>query len=625
MVFFIKTFGFIFAHLNTSTLEQIVSLLAKLFSILPTSRKQTLLSNLRYAFPQWTDDKIHRVARISVARMLEMGFFSLTYPFMSKSRWSSSVLYSENTEKKLFELKKLKTPVLFLLPHFALFETLATSPNFRPFAGKRLGAIFRPNRSPKLDQWIESARNSTGLVTFSRKEGLLKAKSFLKEGNWLVVLFDQNAGDRGTLDLFLDRLVSYTTLPDSLARSTGAKPVFIFPRRIKFFQSKLEIFEIPHGNETSIATNSHRLLERILKTDTDGCPEWLWSHGKWKIHARVESRYQLLNKRKQLIVGKALCRRTNFFIRMPNWLGDVLMTIPVLLAIRKGRPDVRFTLVAKPQYMSLLRKFELGDDYLPLPKGGFGYFLNFRKQLKCRPENYLLFTNSLRGDIEAFLSGSSQRFGLNLPNRLRPLLTNAFDTAKLDRDGFRQMHQTEVWEQMARYFGLREPISKEPLRFTKILRNKFKIGLVPGSSNSPEKRWSSSNWISLIEKLSSFDNGFDFHLYGTVKDIGITKDISTSLCSANVFDHAGKTDLSELSEELASCGLVIGNDTGAMHLANMVGSPVVVLFGPTDSMKTKPFFGCECIALHSPNPLKIDHLTSDEVFRVMKKKYENIS
>ena len=146
-------------------------------------------------------------------------------------------------------------------------------------------------------------------------------------------------GDRGILDLFFDRPISYTTLPNSLIRSTGAVPVFVYPKRTRFFQSKLEIFDIKHDKESSVATISHRLLESILKADDEGCPEWLWSHGKWKIHARVESRYQLLNKRKQLIAGKTLLRRTNFFIRMPNWLGDIVMAIPILLAIRKGRPD----------------------------------------------------------------------------------------------------------------------------------------------------------------------------------------------------------------------------------------------------------------------------------------------
>ena len=91
------------------------------------------------------------------------------------------------------------------------------------------------------------------------------------------------------------------------------------------------------------------------------------------------------------------------------------MAIPVLLAIRNGRPDVRFTLVAKSEFIPLLKKFCLGEDYLALPERGFRYFFEFRNLLKFKPDNYLLFTNSLRGDIEAFLSGSRQRFGLNFP------------------------------------------------------------------------------------------------------------------------------------------------------------------------------------------------------------------
>ena len=267
MVCLIKILGFIFSRLDTFLLEQIVHLLAKLFFVFPSQRKSILLSNLKYAFPEWSNSKVRRVGRISTERMLEMGFFSLTYPFMGKERWRKSVQYSAETEQKLIELRKSKAPVLFLLPHFALFETLATSPNFRPFGGKKLGAIFRPNRNPKLDQWIESARNSTGLVTFSRKEGLLKAKSFLKDGNWLVVLFDQNAGDRGVLDLFFDRLISFTTLPDSLTRSTGATPVFIFPKRRKFFQSELRILDISANDNLTLTQKAHNLLENVLKND----------------------------------------------------------------------------------------------------------------------------------------------------------------------------------------------------------------------------------------------------------------------------------------------------------------------------------------------------------------------
>jgi ADP-heptose:LPS heptosyltransferase len=320
-------------------------------------------------------------------------------------------------------------------------------------------------------------------------------------------------------------------------------------------------------------------------------------------------------KRKHIIKDKKIERVTNFFVRLPNWLGDVVMAIPVLIAIRKGRPDVRFTLVCKCEYIGLLRKFDLGEDYLALPKRGFRYFFDFRKLLIFKPDNYLLFTNSVRGDLEAFLSGSRQRFGLNLPNRLRPLLSHTFDLAIFAEERLKKMHQTELWEQMAMHFGLKEIISKEPIYLNDIIRRDIKIGIVPGSSNSPKKRWTPENWVSLINQLSSIKKDLVFHLYGTNQDAKITSIISSHLVSSSVYDHAGKTELSELAEELASCSLVIGNDTGSIHLANMVGTPVVVLFGPTSSARTSPFFNPRKLLIESPNSEDINSLTPETVYQ----------
>jgi len=619
MVLWIKTLGFIFSRLDTSLLEQIVHLLAKLFFVFPSRRKETLTSNLRYAFPEWSNSKVRRVARISTERMLEMGFFSLTYPFMGKERWRKSVQYSAETEQRLTEFRRSKAPVLFLLPHFSLFETLATSPNFRPFGGKKLGAIFRPNRNPQLDQWIESARNSTGLVTFSRKEGLLKAKSFLKDGNWLVVLFDQNAGDRGVLDLFFDRLVSYTTLPDSLVRSTGAKPVFIFPKRRKFFVTELRILELPLIDNKTPTQKAHQLLEEVLKNDLDGCPEWLWSHNKWNVLSRCKERFNILS-RKSNLTSDQLCkiiRNRDFYIRMPNWLGDVIMAIPIIRAMRAGRPDAKFTLVCKKEFIPLLKSIELADVFLRLPQKNLLYFYNFKKAVKTTPENYFLFTNSWRGDLEAFISGSPQRFGMLMPKKKRPFLTHYFDPCSKTKLDLLCSHQTKVWEKMANRFGLRENVLKKPIHFDGTKRINSKIGIVAGSSNSPEKRWLPENWIKLIQKLTDFRKDLTFNLYGTDQDKAFTQPISNSLKSDRVFDHAGKTSLSKLAEELASCSLVIGNDTGSMHLANMVGSPVFVLFGPTNLKKTKPYFEAQQILIESPESNNINSLKPEVVYQTV--------
>ena len=547
--------------------------------------------------------------------MFEMGLFSLTYQFLSARNKKCFLLFSSEVEAKLKVLRASQEPLLILLPHVCLMETLVASQSFRPHINRKLGAIYRPNRNPQIDHQIKLARESTGLVTFSRKEGLLKAKKHLSLGNWLIVLFDQNAGDTGTLDLFLNRIVSYTSLPDSLVRSTQANPVFVYPKRIGFFKAELLIENIVPTAGESVSSTAHKKLELLIRSDPEGLPEWLWSHGKWKVHARVESRYRMVVKRKHLIKDKKLERNTDFFIRMPNWLGDIVMAIPVLLAIRKGRPDVRFTIICKKEYIELFTKFNLGEDFISLPKTSILYFWDYRKKIHFKPDNYLLFTNSLRSDIEAFISGSPQRFGLKLPGRIRPLLTHSFNPQILDCIDRENLHQTRHWEQMARCFGLHEEVKDKPLEIPLIKREKYKIGIIAGSSNTPDKRWAVAKWVSFIERMSKIEENFGFYLYGTNQDKEITTKICINTFSCRVCDLAGDTNLSELADELASCALVIGNDTGSMHLANMVGTPVAVLFGPTNSTKTKPFFNSQLISIESKNSKNINSIQIADVVK----------
>ena len=55
--------------------------------------------------------------------------------------------------------------------------------------------------------------------------------------------------------------------------------------------------------------------------------------------------------------------------------------------------------------------------------------------------------------------------------------------------------------------------------------------------------------------------------------------------------------MKQLAKELAVCRLVVGNDTGGMHLANAVGTPVAVLFGPTNPLVIGPFFEAPKVCL----------------------------
>jgi heptosyltransferase II len=70
---------------------------------------------------------------------------------------------------------------------------------------------------------------------------------------------------------------------------------------------------------------------------------------------------------------------------------------------------------------------------------------------------------------------------------------------------------------------------------------------------------------------------------------------------ARVENLAGKTDLVEFGARLRGCGLLVTNDTGGMHLANVLGVPLIALFGPTNPIRTAPVFSAPVQILQPPN------------------------
>ena len=228
-----------------------------------------------------------------------MGFFSLCYPFFSKDERRRCLFIDREVEKKLLQLNKSLKPVLFLAPHCCLFETMAVSPLFRPSGCRHLGAIYRPNKNKTLDEWITGARQEVGIKTFSRKRGLIEARSHLKAGNWLGLLYDQNAGVRGGGSIFLGRICSFSPLPDLLAKNKNVICVHAIAKRQSFFRSRLELDEIRNQNK-SVIKSAHECLYKKIQASDRGFPEWLWSHGKWKINNMIHEIFLLQDKFRKL-------------------------------------------------------------------------------------------------------------------------------------------------------------------------------------------------------------------------------------------------------------------------------------------------------------------------------------
>lgn len=616
MAILIKALAFILSKLPSVILSEICKSLGELMIWLPMERKRVLLSNLVHAFPSWHKAKLMSVARESAARMFEMGFFSMVYPYFNKMERWQTVFYDQKTTRELDDLRKDKAPVLFLIPHVSLFETLATSPLFRPCKGKSLGAVYRPNRNPKLDDWITNARLSTGIQLFSRKGGLKKALYFLREGNWLSVLFDQNGGQSGSDAMFLDRLASFTTFPDLLAKTKNSRVFYALPKRIGFFKTHLVLKEIIPSKVKPISIQAHDLLARDIKNCDRGLPEWLWAHGKWKVHFYPEVRFQHNQKRSFLSNDDSVRTGTRIVIRLSNWLGDVVMSLPIIRALRNARPDMQFLIMGRSIFLPLIRELELGEEFIKTDYNSFKRYLNVLLELRSKlPECHLLFTNSLRGDAESLIIGSPQRFGLELSGRKRSFLTN---TLSVKDSEFHSQHLIKTWEQMIREFGFLGKVSYDPFALSVsgiVQRKSFKIGIALGSSNNPAKQWPVKHWINLIRLLFEHESDLQVVLYGTKSDSHLSSQILSSDFLNCIDDLVGQTSIVQLAKEFSACSLVIGCDSGAVHLASAVGTPTLTIFGPTNHTVTSPCYNNIKKELVSPLPLhSMQDWSATEVF-----------
>jgi heptosyltransferase II len=604
----IKSAGFILSLCPYSLLEILVKSISFVFVSVPSRRRRLLLSNLKHSFPNWNQEKIKSVAHESSARMLEMGFLSLVYPFLSKEKRKRTLVFSSKSENQIKDYRNNAMPLLILLPHVCLLETLAVSPYLRPHGGKKLGAIYRPHKNPVLDRWINQARLKAGLMTFARKAGLLKARDHLRKGNWLIVLFDQNAGKKGDKRIFLDRLCSISPLPDLLGRTPGTQCVYAFPKRISFFQSQLELREIEE-NPKSFSSLAHDMLESDIKGSSNGLPEWLWSHGKWKTNDMPHEFFHLQEGKRPKVLRSDLPRKTKVWIRVPNWLGDIVMALPLIRAIRMERPDASIRLLCKRPYVSFLESLGVADFVTALPSSkGLRYFLDCFHLRNHYADAMLLFTNSMRGDIEAFIVGAKLRFGMVSRNR-RPLLNSSWRTPKRTL----ALHQTAVWEGLLRNFGLREELDLSPFPANELSavtqHSNVRIGIAPGSSNTPTKRLPIDNWIEISKMLLRGPSvgTISIELLGTTSEQSVCDQIENALQSSFCIDRSGKTTLVELMKSLQEIDLLVCNDSGAMHLANCLGTPVLAIFGPTNPTKTGPIFNSPKIILQSSSSAT-DHL-----------------
>lgn len=597
----LKVLGWMIAHAPEPVLRMLAAVIGDFIFFGLRRRRRLVLSNLHHAFPEKPAAWHRAIGRESCRRLIETGLLSLATPFLSAERSRQIVSAMPELIASYTEHQATPTATLICSPHLAYWEAQTWMSLMIPVALPEFGTIYRPLDNAAADAFVKASRERFGLRLLSRKEGFAEALKILRRKGYVGVLFDQNAGLQGALTTLFGRVCSTTELPGLMAEKFHARVYGIYPRRTAFWRVQVSVERIANdGPGEAVTLGLNRWLEDLLRGDDNLCASWLWAHDRWRNQDMPARRFRLEAKRNLLAADFAargwteMPRRTRIWVRLPNWLGDVVMALPLLRALRVGRPDAEITVVGRAAFLPLLDDWSVSDRQLALPRRGWGYFSHARRQAAEYPDVWVLLTNSFRGDLEAWLSGARQRFGIIRPGKLRPLLSHAYRPEPQFVEG--QRHQLELWENFFRHFGLEAPLNRAPIARIAPLDAAARVGLICGSENTPAKRWPVSHWRALIEAAPEVP----FVLFGTSSDAPITRAVAAGFDPSRVQDLAGKTDLPTFARELGRCHALVTNDTGGMHLANALGVPLVALFGPTNPMRTGPVFEAPVKILQPP-------------------------
>ena len=424
-------------------------------------------------FPDKSEQWRRNLARINCCRWVETVWLFLTGSVWDKEKIRQHFSISPALSDWVATFGRTEKSAVVLVPHLNLMETMTWIPAFLEHFPDT-GVVYRPFRSKWFENWIRTTRERFGLQLISRKRGVMPLERILKNNGIIGILFDQSAGEPGCLTTFFGRLASCTDLPGRLVEKYDSEVVAIYLKRTGFLRGELCMEEIPCQRETlGVTLEANRWLETHLQKDPAFYENWLWMHRRWKIQHWPLRRFNIFQKRNLLSETCAyfnwpqLPRKTEVWVRMPDDLTDEIAVLPLLSVLRKARPDFRVHLLCPKTFAPWLQRHASVDLIHTLPCGsGWGYFKHFFAIRKSYPEVWINFADSFKSDLEAYLSGTKQRFGMRR-HRWRFLLNHVF---KIDTSLPESL--TVSGYKFLQAFGLREPLEgpKTPKKRAKVIK-----------------------------------------------------------------------------------------------------------------------------------------------------------
>jgi lipopolysaccharide heptosyltransferase II len=496
----------------------------------------------------------------------------------------------ENIEAMAREFRA-GVPVVLVLSHLGTWELFAQlMPKFVGFV--RNASVYQKLGNRFIDEHVRRTRSQTGLELFGRQAGFEPVIELLRSGGGVGVLSDQHAGDHGLWTPFFGRLASTSPLPALLAKRTRAAIIAagvytIGPARWRMVFT--ERFDQPGGSVAELTSRINEIIEKQIRVAPE---DWFWVHNRWKT---PEPNFLLARYKRGVYLPPGISARElkpfRILIRSSNWLGDAVMSVPAVRAIKNGRPDARVTVAAPVNIAPMWKLVPEVDTIIPLPNDSLLPVISLLK----RERNFdvaILFPNSLRVALESWLSGIPRRVGYR--GHWRRLLLN--QTVREPRKPGPPEHHSLRFLRIARECGAETPNAQPLPETTNIKSQTSKLGLCPGAEYGPAKRWLPERFAEVAAKVSA-QSSAQWILFGTRNDMAIGDQIATAI-GDHCVNRIGQTTLDQLIDELRECRLLLTNDTGTMHLAALLGVPVVAIFGSTEPRLTGPLGDGHIILRH---------------------------
>ena len=305
----------------------------------------------------------------------------------------------------------------------------------------------------------------------------------------------------------------------------------------------------------------------------------------------------------KVVAGKNIDkpRVKRILIRATNWVGDAVMTLPALEAVRENFPSGSITVLAKPWVAPIFDHHPAVDRVLIFRKGegavtGFGEMIRVIRLIrKNRFDLAILFQNAFEAALLTYLGGVGFRIGYSTDGR-GFLLTHRV----LRSDEVLKIHQTEYYLSILRGMGWgarsRVPrlhvsvedgeaagklLGQEGLREVDLL-----VGLGPGAVFGGAKRWPAERFAEVGDRAAQ-QWGAGVLIFGSGMETAICRRVCDSM-SSPALNLSGRTSLRAAIGLISRCSFFVTNDSGLMHIAAALNVPTVAIFGPTDPVATGP-------------------------------------